>query len=237
MKKDDAILPKSICLDCWIKTKYFHEFYNTVATNKIAYLANVVKNDEPNFIEVKCDSSEYDYNIPSVKVEPIIDEDTNSMKHYGDNRFDIEHATQPSHDPVANESSDQLNCMEIDNNFDNDNNDEDECEGNDCDEFIPEYDPIINSNLSSNAAAELARNIYEKKYSATTDEFVQLLPNYCDMICELCKHEFKTLNQAIVHYRFTHGNAKVHVKCCQKRISSLDLREHILYHMNPDLYR
>lgn len=219
-------LPKSICLDCWIKTKYFHEFYNAVAKAKTAYLTNIVRNEEPKFAEVKCDSSEYNFDIPSVKVEHIIDED---------NRFATECATQRNPDSVGNESNNQLNRLGFANCDDND--EEDECNENVCEEFASEYVPIINSNLSPNATAKLALQIVEQPTKSATDEFMKLIPNYFDMICEICKYEFKSLNDMYKHYSEKHRQTKVSVKCCRRQLYIRYVRDHILYHLNSNIFK
>lgn len=235
VNEHDEHLPKFICLDCWIKSKYFHEFYNAVADAKNAHLTNLVKTDEPTFIEVNCNLHGYDSDIPSVKVEAIIsdgDDDDNANcidATDNNNEFEIEHETQPNHDFDGYGSEDDFNGM---NTSVIDNNDQVNRE-----ETASKHDPITDVTIGANAAAELAKKIYKKTSKSTTDEFMNLIPNYFDMICELCNFKFKSLNNVFRHYRYKHDNVKIKVKCCPERIASSDLREHILHHLNPDLYK
>lgn len=250
MKEHEDVLPKFICVDCWIKSKYFHDFYNTVAEAKSVFLKNSVKSEEPTFFEINCNSPRYDFDIPSVKVEPINDIETENIQPSADNFLEIEHKS-PSNDYSIELASD--------NGFGDDphsvgNGSDDDCEdmesaGNaknvkvKCEEkFEVESASIFERNtddtLSATAAAELATQIFKKTTSKLAmDEFTRLIPEYFDMICEICKHKFKTLNQAYTHTRFKHDNVKIKVNCCPQRIPSADLRDHILYHLNPDVFK
>lgn len=60
-----------MCLYCWKKLANFHEFYNTVNNAKNIYLTSFWKNEQPQFIEVKCDPFRCDANIPPVRTETI----------------------------------------------------------------------------------------------------------------------------------------------------------------------
>lgn len=192
---------------------------------------SMVKTEPPSFVEAN-----YDYDLPSMKVEPIIDEDT-SIIGLTDNGFDTEKES-PENYSVECGADDHLNSVEASN------------DGNDdklkCEDKLRDLPRIITSKcdsiegggiLCAKDATELAKNIYEKTSSKSAKNmFMKLIPNYYDMKCELCNYEFKSLNQAYAHYRFKHENAKIKLKCCPQRILSSDLRDHILYHMNPDLY-
>lgn len=190
-----------------------------------------MKTEPPSFIEVDCD-----YDLPSIEVEAEIDEDTSSVGPT-DNEFDTEKESSQNHDVVECETVEQLNGVEasIDDN-------DVEVNGGDKSKDLPQIltskcDSIQGNIIRANDVADLAKKIYEKTSSKSAkDTFMKLIPNYYDMKCELCNYEFKSLNKAYAHYRFEHDNAKIKLKCCPQRILSSDLRDHILYHMNPDLY-
>lgn len=223
----DESLPKFICPDCWMKSKYFHEFYNSVAEAKSRYLTKAAKRSEkPAFIEVDCDLAEDVCDIPFIKVETIIEEDPSTIdpKHNG---FETQNYAE-----YGSSSDDHSNAMA---NVKDEECDGLKCEENESTESAPKFESAIEAPLG--AEAELAIKIFEKSSKSKSDEFMKLVPNYFDMSCELCECDFTTLNQAYMHYRYNHDNAKVHVKCCPDRISPADLREHILFHLNPDIYK
>lgn len=192
---------------------------------------SLVKTEPASYIEVNCD-----YGMPSVKADGIIDEGTRNIGTI-DNGFDTAKASPQNQDTVECETDEHPNgvgASKDDNGY-----------GVKCEEEwsdLPQIstskcDPIEGGVSCANDASELAKKIYGKTSSKSAKEmFKRLIPNYYDMKCELCNYEFKSLNQAYAHYRFKHDNAKIKLKCCSQRILSSDLRDHILYHMNPDLY-
>lgn len=223
----DEFLPKFICPDCWMKSNYFHEFYNSVAEAKRRYLRKAAKRSEkPTFIEVDCNLAENDCDMPFIKVETIIEEDPSSIDPKR-NGFDIENRFEH-----GSSSADLVNAMESVKN-------EEfvglECDENESTESAAKFESTAEAALD--AEAKLAIKIFEKSSKSKSDEFMKLIPNYFDMRCELCECDFTTLNQVYTHYRYNHDNAKIQVKCCPDRISSADLREHILFHLNPDIYK
>lgn len=244
-------LPKWICLDCWIKSKYFHEFYNAVATAKNIYLTNLVKAQVPTFFEIDCNPFAREYDIPSVEDEAIIGEDANSKESPTDNAFETESSTQENNDIdvkcIEHSTVDGLKT-EYEKQRNNDlaeYGSEDDVIAHDktfgevkCKENVcEEYGTFTGGILSAKEAADLATKVHEKTSKSAGREFTKLIPYFFDMVCELCKYEFKSLNDVFRHYRYQHDNAKVNVKCCPQPINSADLREHILYHLNPELYK
>lgn len=250
VKEHEDVLPKFICVDCWIKLKYFHDFYNTVAEAKSVFLKNSVKSEEPTFFEINCSSPRYDFDIPSVKIEPLNDIETESFEPSAHYCLELEHVT-PSNDcsiehasengfgddthSVGNGSDDDSEDMEF---AENAKNNKVKCEGKSGVESASIFERNTDGTLSAKATAQLATQIFKKSTSKVAmDEFTRLIPEYFDMFCEICKYKFKTLNQAYTHTRFEHENVKIKVKCCPQRIPSADLRDHILYHLNPDVFK
>lgn len=190
---------------------------------------SLVKTEPASFIEVNCD-----YDMLSVKADGIIDEGNRDIG-TADNGFDT--ATASPQNSVECETDKHPNGVEASKD---DNDDKVECDEKWSD--LPQIStskcyPVESGVSCAKDASELAKKIYGKTSSKSAkDMFMRLIPNYYDMKCELCNYEFKSLNQAYAHYRFKHDNAKIKLKCCSQRILSSDLRDHILYHMNPDLY-
>lgn len=97
-----------------------------------------------------------------------------------------------------------------------------------------------NDSSESHVAAEQAIEIAAKLEDELTTEnenFDHLISKYMEMHCELCQHPFATLSEASSHYRSKHQRRTATLKCCQRRIKMPDIRDHILYHLNPDLFK
>lgn len=60
-----------------------------------------------------------------------------------------------------------------------------------------------------------------------------------DMSCDCCKTTFQTFQDAIRHYKMKHKNqARGYVKCCSMKLSqNSHFNSHIVYHLNPDVYK
>lgn len=230
MSEDDEVLPKFICTDCWIKSKYFNEFYNAVAEAKNVYLMSLVKTEQPPIAEVNCDSASDDLVLADVKFEPVIDEDTSSIGPT-DNGFDSDEEPLQNDNSVECGIDEHLNDIEA---LKADNNDKIKCERN----TTSKYDSVAGGLSAASAAAELAKKVYEKTSTKSEkDAFKKLIPDYYDMKCESCNVVFKSLNQSYEHYRDKHDNTKVKMKCCPQPVLTSDIREHIIHHLNPDLYK
>lgn len=98
-------------------------------------------------------------------------------------------------------------------------------------------DEIVTKKLNATEAADLAKSIYEKTCEFAKEKLAPLIPEYFDMICEKCDYEFKSLSDACIHYKEKHKQTKATVKCCQRQIHALYIRDHILYHLNPDVFQ
>lgn len=64
-----------------------------------------------------------------------------------------------------------------------------------------------------------------------------LIPNYLDMNCEICEQPFGSFTEANSHYRHIHRRPSVTLRCCQRRMKMCDIRSHIHYHLNPDMFK
>lgn len=58
-----------------------------------------------------------------------------------------------------------------------------------------------------------------------------------DMTCEKCPMQFRTLNEAQMHYPTAHDIARGYLRCCDLRLREEGVvKEHIAYHAHPELY-
>lgn len=198
---------------------------------KTSFLKNLVKEEvPPHFVEMDCDGFKCDDDAAVLKgleevvvklemdpmpIEISVDENASVLQHDADS--------------AAN------NC--------NASSDEDE-NGQSSDN---ESTLISTATLPAAAAAKHVAanetnakimNLPPKKSSETVgDHLESLVPNSMDMLCEICQHPFESLTAANHHYRNTHNQRAIVVKCCQKRIDLYDMLEHIQYHLNPDIFR
>lgn len=71
VRKQEGILPKSVCTDCWAKLADFHDFYNAVFDAESVFLKNAEEKEVPNTTEVNYDSSECkdDVKIESMDID------------------------------------------------------------------------------------------------------------------------------------------------------------------------
>lgn len=67
----------------------------------------------------------------------------------------------------------------------------------------------------------------------------QIIEQYSDMTCDLCQINLRTFKKAIEHYKVVHNNQpKGYVKCCQSKWSRhADWQSHILWHLNPEIFK
>lgn len=234
VNENDDVLPKFICTECWDKSKYFNEFYNAVAEAKNIYLKGLVKTEQPPFAEVNCDAGSEFVVLPSAKIKGDIDEDESSTGHT-DNGFDSDKESLQNDDSVECGIDEQLNSIEA---FKHDDNDKINCKENIRKETTPKNDLIPGGVLSAKDAAKLAIKVYKRTCTdSEKNVFKKSIAVYYDMKCEACNFQFKSFNHANEHNRANHENSKVKMKCCPQPILPSDVREHILNHMNPDLFK
>lgn len=59
-----------------------------------------------------------------------------------------------------------------------------------------------------------------------------------DMKCDVCQLELSSLQHAKLHYLDEHGNDNGYIKCCGEEFRKLkDVKDHLLYHYNPDIFK
>lgn len=64
------------------------------------------------------------------------------------------------------------------------------------------------------------------------------LPDYFDKTCDMCSTTFDSLNKAHEHYLKEHKIAKGYVKCCGVKFKQMwHIREHIGWHLNPNIFQ
>lgn len=225
---------------------YFNEFYNAVAEARQNYLTNLMKINEPAFIEVRCNVENSDVDASMEEIKPNMDirrgEPSPCI-----NKLDLETHVHAPREDSDNESNAAFAPTHIDDNLDNvaDRNARAASGNGKRIKAAQKTETIADDTLGTNEMVELAKTVYgtynrtisaaEKKKA--NNKFQELIPKYFEMCCELCKYKFLTVNQAYTHYRFAHDMSKVKLKCCPELIFSKDIRDHILYHLYPDIFR
>lgn len=222
-----------MCSDCWIKLDNFHKFYNQVDTARNIYLKNSVKED----IETNCDAIEYDVGISTVKVEPLdsvvakLEEELQSESVNDTNSSSLQ--TPDLYDNAC------IDAVGTDQD-DSDSNEKD----NDIKNFIWENAFECDSEVEATAAeifiemADKTENLSLEKGKTTANKnFDHLMSKYMNTTCDVCELPFKTLTEAISHYRNQHNQRSVNIICCERQLSLRDIRYHIQYHLNPDVFK
>lgn len=192
---------------------------------KAIYLQNSAIENGPNFIAINCDANEYDVEVPFVTQEPI------------DTEHDIlmENVTPQDHGSIENGPDDANGSIA-----------DDDCTEKDQKESVREK-VHENCDNATEKTAELASRVYEKadKTSSASmklrkmakKEFLELIPKYFDLNCEICKCRCKSLSNVFIHYRDKHKQTRATVQCCQRKMPIKDIRDHILFHLNPDVFK
>lgn len=80
-------------------------------------------------------------------------------------------------------------------------------------------------------------DISAKPSAPNKKKMEHLISEYMEMHCEICQHPFATLSGASYHYTSKHQRKAVTLKCCQRQIPLSNIREHILYHLRPELFK
>ncbi|XP_055314295.1 zinc finger protein 726-like [Sitodiplosis mosellana] len=206
---DSDILPKVICIECWDKVESFRKFSEEVIALREEYLRQHINN------AVK-DESDEEYAVPNVEPEfhremVCIDllRPTKVMMGEGDENMELEESKL--HYGSGNEQGFS--------------------DGNEV------YDELIDRNElpESGEGTRLPRHISE----VSPEQQQQIIDQYCDMSCDFCEATFRTLQEAIQHYKVRHNNQpKGYVKCCSLKLSENSLMNaHIVYHLNPEVFK
>lgn len=217
MKENDN-LPKMVCRDCWRKLDEFHDFYNAVNAAKSNFWLEVVKNEEPNFLEINCDSVGYDVDIPSVKLEPLPDTVVADVQPSKDNRAFSDSDGDTLRDNVDDTNDNSIGNVPI------------KLEKNASAKIVESHKSVQKAVKTSDTNT--------KRFEKSSEEFDHLISNYMDMFCEICDHPFGTLPEASSHYLSKHKQTFALLKCCQRRLKMPgEIRDHIQYHLDPDKFR
>lgn len=214
-----------MCSDCWTKLDNFHKFYNHVDTARNIYLKNSVKED----IEAGCAATEYDVGISTIKVEPLNIVVAKVEELQPGRVDDTNSSLQSTLDLHDNACMDAVAAVQDDSDIKN---------------FIWENAFECDSEFEAAAAeifmemANATENISLEKGKTTANKnFDHLMSKYMNTICDVCDHPFKTLTEAISHYRNQHNQRSVNIICCERQLSLRDIRYHIQYHLNPDIFK
>lgn len=225
-------LPKSICRDCWNKLDSFHRFYETVNEAKHKFLANFVKVEAMNFVEIDCDGIESDRKAPLVKDEVIDFGQTEIRSPSLKNKA----VCSGQFERLGNNSKHSSDANTIPNHIIDTQPASYRCDEN-LDEEVTMNVPCVES-VEETAASAIDTSIAAAKSmveeNKTNDH---LIANYIDMNCDLCKMPFNSLSDAISHYRNNHNKYTALLRCCQRRIQTSYIRDHVRYHLNPDIFK
>lgn len=229
--------PKQICLDCWNTVESFHEFYNAANEAKNDFLLNFVKNEEPDAMVVDGDFDECHPNFLTVKLEPSVGIVVSDFKMPSseDNPFEDDCVAEDKNANLRKDDNDTpsgTSHRSDDRDFSNDSDSDDDDNESRSDSNAQKLDDegvneLVNKTGNDSDATKNG-----------SDKFDHLISSYIDMQCEKCPHQFSTLLEARSHYRSSHNQRSVLVKCCQRRLSMPgQLRDHIKYHLNPDTFK
>lgn len=218
----------------------FHEFFTAVNEAKHNFLLKFVKHEAPNFVEVTCDLLEADNNIFQIKLEPETANDEIAPVEDDDDEhnsvYEVE-VTELEFNKAADNGAQLIELLEVDD-FSSDANDTgDEYDSKadllgDSAACSMEQETFKNEENNSNATIKNQEN-------CEIEQFDHMFSDYVGPQCEMCKHPFETLREAIIHYRSTHKQTAVTVKCCQRRVKIYGeyLYDHIRYHLNPNEFQ
>lgn len=66
----------------------------------------------------------------------------------------------------------------------------------------------------------------------------QFMQKKFDMSCDKCNFEFESFKIAQEHYVVEHKIPRGYLKCCKGKLwSETQAKEHIHWHLNPDIFR
>lgn len=72
----------------------------------------------------------------------------------------------------------------------------------------------------------------------TGAEIERLTFAHCDMICEMCSINFKSLPDAQYHYLHAHNITEGFIRCCSYKFKSLrKLHGHLIWHKMPNVFK
>lgn len=227
-----------MCADCWTKLSDFHEFYIAVDEAKSTYLKNRVKAEEPDFIEIHCDPVKFEEFIP--EYHDTIDEKADSVIPESST---VDNKPQVDLEKIDNDSNDNFESEDFANDETFNESEEDdfdqkfgESSYEKLDSQCKEKDPDVTP--AATTATELAKEISEcAEKKRVRNSFDDLVSKYMNMHCEICRHPLETLPEARQHYRSKHNQRSFNIKCCDRLLPASHIRDHLRYHMNPDIFK
>lgn len=75
------------------------------------------------------------------------------------------------------------------------------------------------------------------KVSLNTIQHDSGVKEFFEMKCDICKAELSSLQHAKLHY-LEHGIADGYIKCCDMKFREIkQVNDHLLYHLNPSIFK
>lgn len=119
----------------------------------------------------------------------------------------------------------------VDDDFDDDEDDGDDIEDDDHDDEDSDFDEEGNRNA---AGRRKVRSAADTERIERENEQIR---QYYNMNCSLCSVVFRTIQEAVKHYRRGHQQTG-YLKCCNKKVYRRCMAlDHIQKHLDPDLHR
>lgn len=235
VSENDAF-PKFVCADCWTKLKDFHEFYDAVNEAKSTFMKNAVKEEFPNFVAVDCDLVDIDGELSEVKheqTECVVIEDSTSAHFVSET---IENDVKSDLEETEKDTNGQLAADTFDNDEVSNESDGDDSGSNWSDGLSMKMDLDINWEMTNMAmATPIASELAE--YADKKNGIDDLVAKYMNMTCDACDQSFETVQEGRDHYRIKHDKRPVIINCCDRRLRLYHIRDHLRYHMNPDIFK
>lgn len=72
----------------------------------------------------------------------------------------------------------------------------------------------------------------------SSTEMENLMATHCDMFCNVCSAEFKSLPDAQYHYSNEHNTTDGYIRCCSLKIKTIKkLQGHLIFHKMPEIFK
>lgn len=240
------IFPKFVCTYCWIKLDEFHTFFSTVAVAKSKFISTThsVDSEVPTFTEIFCDGIPIDSDSDSMKEENEVAafvEDIKVMVNESpaikiedetDNGHDeeIEHETKAEKADADYSGPEYFSVFDI--KMDSDDSDAEE----DFFDFDLSWD-IKTRNSDRNAVPNQPKSNSLTARQKCIKETDELMEKYMKTSCAMCEYVLMNLSAARDHYANVHNSKDVNVICCDRKFQVSKIRDHLRYHIDPDVYK
>lgn len=209
-----------MCIECWTKLSDFDDFYNAVDEAKHSYLARSVKEEFVLcFDEINCPAVEPNDDVVFAKVE-LLDDVVAADADHNDDEFKDKENFRNDNDTRSNDAHEDGSSVKS------------------VIEFSEKYDLKVEAMTESEANVENTPATPETPVQKDkVKKYDHLILQYMNMYCERCRHPFATLSDACRHYRSKHNERTVKLNCCDRKFAFSDVRSHMRYHMNPDIWK